>query len=319
MSPLQYLQTRRLLSAKQLLADTPLPITQVALVSGFGSVRRFNAAFTGHYGLSPGALRREGSQRDGGCEVRLGYRPPYDVEAMLGFFRTRAIEGLESVGARALSRTLAVDANGRRAEGWLGCTFDEARRQLLLRVSDSLHGVLPLVIRRVRAAFDLDADPHAINAQLHGASRWATACACPARSAATNWRCVPCWASRSRWRAHARWRRLVHRFGTPIATPDRPCATCSRRRKRWRPRRVMRWASWASCASGRRRSSRSPCRRARPAGPARRRRCSRHGGGPEGAGHRRLDGAVHRDARAALAGRLSPPATWRCTRRWACS
>ena len=45
-------------------------------------------------------MQREGSQRDGGCEVRLGYRPPYDVEAMLGFFRTRAIE-LESVSARA--------------------------------------------------------------------------------------------------------------------------------------------------------------------------------------------------------------------------
>jgi len=64
------------------------------LVSGFGSVRRFNAAFTSHYGLSPGALRREGATRDATSEVRLGYRPPYDVDAMLGFFRTRAIEGV---------------------------------------------------------------------------------------------------------------------------------------------------------------------------------------------------------------------------------
>src|SRR5437763_8813459 len=78
-SPLQYLQTRRLLSAKQLLADTALPITQVALVSGFASVRRFNAAFAAHYGLSPGGLRREGTSREAGSEVRLGYRPPYDV------------------------------------------------------------------------------------------------------------------------------------------------------------------------------------------------------------------------------------------------
>src|SRR4051812_32741793 len=44
-SPLQYLQTRRLLSAKQLLADTRLPVTEIALMSGFASVRRFNAAF----------------------------------------------------------------------------------------------------------------------------------------------------------------------------------------------------------------------------------------------------------------------------------
>jgi AraC family transcriptional regulator, regulatory protein of adaptative response / DNA-3-methyladenine glycosylase II len=43
-SPLQYVQTRRLLSAKALLSDTKLPITDVALASGFGSLRRFNAA-----------------------------------------------------------------------------------------------------------------------------------------------------------------------------------------------------------------------------------------------------------------------------------
>jgi AraC family transcriptional regulator of adaptative response / DNA-3-methyladenine glycosylase II len=60
-SPMQYLQTRRLLTAKQLLADTDLPITQVALISGYASVRRFNAAFVEHYGLNPTQLRREGA------------------------------------------------------------------------------------------------------------------------------------------------------------------------------------------------------------------------------------------------------------------
>ena len=57
-SPLQYLQTRRLLLAKQLLADTRLPVTQVALASGFASVRRFNAAFATGYRMSPTRLRR---------------------------------------------------------------------------------------------------------------------------------------------------------------------------------------------------------------------------------------------------------------------
>ena len=220
-SPLQYLQTRRLLSAKQLLADTPLPITQVALISGFGSVRRFNAAFTGHYGLSPGALRREGAQRDGGCVVRLGYRPPYDVAAMLGFFRTRAIEGLEAVGALELSRTLAVDAGRRRAEGWLSCSFDEARGQVLLRVSDSLHGVLPVVIRRVRAAFDLDADPHAINAQLHGSFPQGDGLRVPGALSGYEL-AVRAVLGQQITVAGARTlaQRLVHRFGAPIATPD---------------------------------------------------------------------------------------------------
>ena len=59
-SPLQYLQTRRLLAAKQLLTDTDLQVAHVAHLSGFASVRRFIAAFVGHYQLQPTALRKAG-------------------------------------------------------------------------------------------------------------------------------------------------------------------------------------------------------------------------------------------------------------------
>ena len=171
-SPMQYLQTRRLLTAKHLLADTRLPITQVALISGFASVRRFNAAFVGHYGLNPTQLRREGGVVGAqGSVVRLGYRPPYDVAAMLAFFHKRQIASMESVDHHATSpglrRTLSVDLHGRLHTGWLAVTFDTTRHQLRLQVSDSLRAVLPLVIRRVRATFDLDADPAAINSVLH--------------------------------------------------------------------------------------------------------------------------------------------------------
>ena len=169
-SPVQYLQTRRLLTAKQLLADTALPITQIALISGYASVRRFNAAFVGHYGLNPTRLRREGAVRPPkGLAIRLGYRPPYDVQAMLGFFGKRVIAGVEFVDAagNATGRTLAIEAGGKWHKGWLVGEFDEARNQVVLRASDSLQAVLPVVIHRLRAALDLDADPHAINAVLH--------------------------------------------------------------------------------------------------------------------------------------------------------
>lgn len=59
--PVQYLQTRRLLCAKQLLTDTRMPMADVALASGFGSLRRFNTAFVQHYRLAPTRLRREGA------------------------------------------------------------------------------------------------------------------------------------------------------------------------------------------------------------------------------------------------------------------
>ena len=174
-SPLQYLQTRRLLAAKQLIADTRLPMTQVALASGFASVRRFNAAFLTHYGLNPSALRRAGPATDGreggAVAVRLGFRPPYDGAAMLGFFARRALGGVESVtgtgGIPQLARTLRVVQGEHVHAGWLQLRFDLQREQVLLRVGDSLAAVLPIVISRVRAMLDLDAEPMAINSALH--------------------------------------------------------------------------------------------------------------------------------------------------------
>ncbi|MBT2300318.1 helix-turn-helix domain-containing protein [Variovorax paradoxus] len=176
-SPLQYLQTRRLLAAKQLIADTQLPMTQVALASGFASVRRFNAAFVTHYGLNPSALRRAGPVGDGregeAVNVRLGFRPPYDAAAMLGFFARRALGGVESItdtgGVPQLARTLRVVQGEHVHAGWLQLRFDAEREQLLLRVGDSLAAVLPIVISRVRAMLDLDAEPMAINGALHAA------------------------------------------------------------------------------------------------------------------------------------------------------
>lgn len=179
-TPVQYLQTRRLLTAKQLLADSLLPMAQVAQISGFGSLRRFNAAIRSHYHLSPGQLRRGGSPSvpsptTQAITLRLGYRPPYDVAALLGFLRTRAIDAMERIdlpvpGSTALPglrRTLAIDTGtGQSCTGWIDVRFDEAHHQVLVQVAEPLAEVLPAVIHRLRALLDLDADPAAIQAVL---------------------------------------------------------------------------------------------------------------------------------------------------------
>src|SRR5580704_7539131 len=88
-SPIAVAQTRRVLFAKQLLHDTRLPMTEVALASGFSSVRRFNDTFRNLFRRPPSALRRKGvdtSARSGardGVTLRLAYRPPYDWSGML--------------------------------------------------------------------------------------------------------------------------------------------------------------------------------------------------------------------------------------------
>ncbi|HEY2849829.1 MAG TPA: Ada metal-binding domain-containing protein [Gemmatimonadaceae bacterium] len=63
-SPRQLASARRLETARRLIVETKIPVTQVAFESGFQSVRRFNAAFSECYRTSPTALRisRSGSQ-----------------------------------------------------------------------------------------------------------------------------------------------------------------------------------------------------------------------------------------------------------------
>ncbi|WP_295856574.1 AlkA N-terminal domain-containing protein [uncultured Xylophilus sp.] len=171
-SPLQYLQTRRLLAAKQLLTDTTLPVAEVATASGFGSLRRFQAAFRHHYGLAPGQWRRgsTAADADGSLPIRLAWRPPYQAAAMLDFLRKRQIAGMETVVDAAdgprYRRTFALSTGSRLHAGWLQIGFDTARDQVLLQMSDALRPVLPAVIRRVRALLDLDTDPAAIDTLL---------------------------------------------------------------------------------------------------------------------------------------------------------
>jgi AraC family transcriptional regulator of adaptative response / DNA-3-methyladenine glycosylase II len=182
-SPLQYLQTRRLLCAKQLLTDTRLPVAMVATLSGFASLRRFNAAFVAHYRLQPRALRRDSAASApplarqpaytpgdaalaNSVVLKAGYRPPYDVDAVLGFLQYRAIAGVESVdlAARAYQRTLALDFQGQSLQGWVQARFLPERCCVELRISASLMPALPRLMADMRQLLDLDADPSAIAA-----------------------------------------------------------------------------------------------------------------------------------------------------------
>lgn len=157
-SPHEYLTTQRLLLAKQLLTDTALPVTQVAHASGFESLRRFNAAFAERYRLAPTQLRRERDEPSA-APLRLAYRPPYDHEAVLGFFARRAVRGVEQVEGDTLRRTLACNGHA----GWIAMRFVPERHEVHLSTAPTLAPVLGAVLQRVRHALDLDADPERID------------------------------------------------------------------------------------------------------------------------------------------------------------
>jgi AraC family transcriptional regulator of adaptative response / DNA-3-methyladenine glycosylase II len=165
-SPVAVAQTRRVLLAKQLLHETDLPMAEVAMASGFGSVRRFNETFRGLFGRPPGALRRgrEGAPAGPGGEVTvlLRYRPPYDWPSMLAFLRARAVAGVEIVADGEYARTIEVGG----ASGTIAVRPAEGCDALRARVRLPRLSALPFVIARLRRIFDLGADPLAIGARL---------------------------------------------------------------------------------------------------------------------------------------------------------
>lgn len=163
-SPVELAQTNRLLLAKRLIAETQLPMVQVAFAAGFDSVRRFNALFQSHYRLTPSELRRAKLPAVDGNRLRLvlAYRPPLAWEAMLRFLEARAIAGVECVSDGAYQRTVAIGEH----RGWLKVAPVADRHLLAVELSTELAPVLPPLLARLRNLFDLDARPDVIAGQL---------------------------------------------------------------------------------------------------------------------------------------------------------
>lgn len=162
-SPVQYIQTQRLLMAKSLLTDTGLPLTGIAFAAGFGSIRRFNALFQKQYHLPPSSLRKKTEQAKEGMKdsitVYLGYRPPYLWDNILAFLGERAIPGVESVLDHAYHRTVQLQNGGKTYRGVISVRNAEKKNALSVTVSMALLPVLQTVLARVKHLFDIDCDP----------------------------------------------------------------------------------------------------------------------------------------------------------------
>ncbi len=195
-SPIVVAQTRRLHFAKRLLDETTLPMTEIALAAGFGSVRRFNHAFHTTYRRAPRELRGQRRDDSAGDEVvlRLAYRPPYDWAQVRDFLATRALPGVERVDARGYARTVAAanqpaggrsaanqptggrsaanqPAGGRSADGGYAIVCVRAlehERALELRVRGAAPAALFQLSAAARRTFDLAADPAPIALALRG-------------------------------------------------------------------------------------------------------------------------------------------------------
>ena len=159
-SPVALAQTRRLLLAKQLLTETRLPLIEVAMASGFASVRRFNALFRSHYAMTPSGVRKAAGAGGSGesLTLALGYRPPLAWESMVRFLGARGATGVECTRGNGYLRTVRLGTHA----GWIRVAPRPGRNLLVVEISTSLAPALPVLLPRLRGLFDLDARPEVI-------------------------------------------------------------------------------------------------------------------------------------------------------------
>jgi len=162
MSPKSYALYQQCLFAKQLLHQTKLPITQVALASGFSSVRRFNDCFQSQLNLTPTKMRKSGGEQSNSLQLTLFYRPPFNWSNMQQLFSTRAIESLEWCDENSYGRTF----------DWLGSVGsftakhvpDKHAFEVNIELDDIVH--LKPIINNIRRILDLDVDMQAIEKDI---------------------------------------------------------------------------------------------------------------------------------------------------------
>ena len=161
-SPQQISQARRVLFAKELLHETSLPMAQVALASGFRSLRRFNEVLRRELGRASAKLRRSKVAEGAALTLRLPFVAPYDWDSMAAFLAGRAIAGVEVVDERGYRRTVALEG----AVGTVEVKPAKDGAQLLATVRLSRIEALAPAVARLRRLFDVDADGLAIGKHL---------------------------------------------------------------------------------------------------------------------------------------------------------
>ncbi|MGL3199957.1 MULTISPECIES: DNA-3-methyladenine glycosylase 2 family protein [Curtobacterium] len=174
-------RAHRAQTARTLLTSSDLPIADVAFAAGFASVRQFNDTVREVFAVTPSELRARRTLRpvaDGALHVHLPARAPFDAQGLLEWHALHALPGTEQVDVGPDGR---VSSYGRLVSlpggtGWFRATAAAGRAvgiDLQVRVEDLSD--LPVLVARVRALFDLDADPIAVDSVLATLPELATA------------------------------------------------------------------------------------------------------------------------------------------------
>ena len=161
--PLALARAQRAQTARILIETTDLGLAEIAFASGFGSVRQFNDTIQEVYAQAPGQLRERRPARAGEAgtiSLRLAYRSPLHIPALLDFLELRALPGVEERSGDTYRRGLNLP----HGSATVALTPGDRWVSATLRLAD-VRDLAPAVAR-CRRLFDLDADPDAVDATL---------------------------------------------------------------------------------------------------------------------------------------------------------
>jgi AraC family transcriptional regulator of adaptative response / DNA-3-methyladenine glycosylase II len=160
-------RAERAQTARVLIETTDLTFSEIAFAADFASIRQFNDTIRAIFARTPTELReratgRSASQAPGVITVRLAYRAPIQLGALLAFLGRRAIPGVESFDGVSYQRTLRLP----RADAIVTLTPADGADVVLCRLQLADLRDLTAAVARCRTLLDLDADPVAIDTAL---------------------------------------------------------------------------------------------------------------------------------------------------------
>lgn len=161
-SPDAVARSRRAHLAKRLLVETDLRVADVAFAAGFGSIRQCNDVVRQTFQLTPTEIRagRSVPPQPGTLRLRLAVRRPFDGGALLDWFASRAVSGLEEVSSTTYRRRVrAGDSTG-------SIELHPSDDAVVLSVDLPAGTGLGTIVGGARRLFDLGADPDAVDEHL---------------------------------------------------------------------------------------------------------------------------------------------------------
>ncbi len=158
-------RSRRAQTARLLIDQTSLSLTDVAFAAGFASVRQFNDVMREEFGVVPSALRRthpddDRSSNDGSLVLRLRLREPYAGASLARWFAAHAVPGTEQGADGEFAQVI------RTAHGPSIVRARPEHGHLAVRLSLSSLADLSTTVAGLRRTWDLDTDPAAVDQAL---------------------------------------------------------------------------------------------------------------------------------------------------------